>query len=93
MNRCDERTSDILFYVDNALSGQRLEGLRAHLESCSNCRQRLEDELALSSFLRKVRPLYLAPQALRARVAAAATEQPSVFSPAPDRSSKARMRA
>ena len=91
MNRCDERTSDILFYVDNALTGQRLEDLRAHLESCSNCRQRLEDELALSSLLRKARPLYLAPRALRARVAAAATEQPSVFSPAPDRSRKMRM--
>ena len=91
MSRCDERTSDILLYLDDALTGQKLEDLRAHLESCSNCRERLEDELALSSLLRKARPLYLAPQALRARVAAAATEQLSVFSPGPDRSRKKRM--
>jgi mycothiol system anti-sigma-R factor len=91
MNRCDERTSDILLYLDDALTGQKLEDLRAHLESCSNCRERLEDERALSSLLRRARPLYLAPLALRARVAAAATEQPTVFSPVPDRSRKTRM--
>ena len=92
MSRCDERTSDILLYLDDALTGQKLEDLRAHLESCSNCRERLEDERALSSLLRKARPLYLAPRALRARVAAAATEQPSVLSPVPDRSRKTRMK-
>jgi mycothiol system anti-sigma-R factor len=91
MSRCDERTSDILLYLDDALTGQKLEDLRAHLESCSNCGERLEDERSLSSLLRRARPLYLAPQALRARVAAAATEKPSVFSPAPDRSRKTRM--
>jgi Putative zinc-finger len=91
MSRCEERTSDFLLYLDNALTGQKLEDFRAHLAVCSNCRERLEEELALSSLLREARPLYLPPQALRARVAAAATEQDPGFSPASDRSRKARM--
>jgi anti-sigma factor RsiW len=91
MSRCEERASDILLHLDNALTGQKLENFRAHLASCSDCRERLEEELALSSLLREARPLYLAPQALRARIAAATTEQASGFSPAADRSRKTRM--
>jgi anti-sigma factor RsiW len=88
MSNCDERSIDILFYLDNALTGQKLADFRAHLAACSNCRERLEEEKALSSLLREARPLYLAPQALRARVAAAATEQASGFSASSDRSRK-----
>jgi len=91
MSRCEERTSDILLYLDNALTGQKLEDLHAHLAVCSNCRERLEEELALSSLLRDARPLYSAPQALRARLAAAAIEQASGSSPASDRSRKTRI--
>jgi anti-sigma factor RsiW len=91
MSRCDERTSDILLYLDNALTGQKLVDFRTHLAVCSNCRERLEEEQSLSSLLREARPLYLAPQALRARVAAAAIEQDSGFSPAADRSRTTRI--
>jgi mycothiol system anti-sigma-R factor len=91
MSRCEECTSDILLYLDNALTGQKLADFRAHLAVCSDCSERLEEELALSSLLREARPLYLAPQALRARVAAAVTAQDIVSSPAPDRSRKTRM--
>jgi anti-sigma factor RsiW len=93
MSRCDELTSDIdiLLYLDNALTGQKLEDFRAHLAGCSNCRERLEEELALSSLLREARPLYVAPQALRARVAAVATQQASGSSVASDRGRKTRM--
>jgi anti-sigma factor RsiW len=91
MSPCDEGISDILVYLDNALTGQKLEDFHAHLAVCSNCRERLEEELALSSLLRDARPLYSAPQALRARVAAAAIEQASGSSPASDRSRKMRV--
>jgi anti-sigma factor RsiW len=93
MSRCDELTSDIdiLLYLDNALTGQKLEDFRAHLAGCSNCRERLEEELALSSFLREARPLHVAPQALRARVAAVATQQVPGSSAASDRGRKTRM--
>jgi hypothetical protein len=86
MNYCGERSTDILLFLDNALTGQKLEDFRAHLADCSICRERLQEEQALSSLLHKTRPLYLAPQALRARVAAAATQQASAGSPVSDRS-------
>ena len=85
MSPCDERSTDILLYLDNALTGQAFEDFRAHLADCSICRERLQEEQALSSLLHKTRPLYLAPRALRARVAAAATQQASAGSPISDR--------
>jgi anti-sigma factor RsiW len=90
MSHCDERSTDILLYLDNALTGQRLEDFRAHLAGCSNCRERLQEELALTSLLRETRPLYLAPQALRERVAATA-QQAFAGSPPSDRSRGTRM--
>jgi anti-sigma factor RsiW len=91
MSHCDERSTDILFYLDNALTGQKLEDFRAHLAGCSNCRERLEEELALSSLLHATRPLYLAPEVFRARVAAATAEQASATSPLSNRSGRMRM--
>jgi hypothetical protein len=68
MNRRDEHTADILLYLNDALTGHRLDEFREHLASCPDCSAQLEDELALSSFLRKSRPLYSAPETLRGRV-------------------------
>jgi anti-sigma factor RsiW len=89
MSHCEEPGTDILLYLDNELTGQRLENFRAHLAGCSNCRERFQEESALSSLLHATRPLYLAPQALRTRVAAAATQQASVGSPISGGSGKA----
>jgi Putative zinc-finger len=75
MSRCDERTSDILLYLDDALTGQKLDDFLAHLAVCADCRERLEEERALSSLLRETRPLYPVPQALRTRVAAVVAPQ------------------
>jgi len=91
MSRCEERTSDMLIYLDNALTGQKLEDFRAHLAVCSNCWECLEEELALSSLLGQARPLYLAPQALRARVAAVTSLQASASFPTSDGSRKTRI--
>lgn len=71
MNPCDEYSGRVLSYLDNRLRGQELDGFRAHLDGCSNCRARVETERSLSQLLRRSRPLYFAPPALRARVAAA----------------------
>jgi anti-sigma factor RsiW len=94
MSRCDEPGIDILLYLDNALNGQKLEDFRAHLAGCSDCKARLEEERALSCLLRETRPLYLAPKALRARVAVTAAErfaQASASSATSDRSRTTRM--
>src|SRR5260370_16338691 len=79
---CDECSLNRLLYLDGALIGQKLEDFREHLADCSVCREHLEEELALSSLLREARPLYLAPEALRVRITAAATEHATASSQA-----------
>jgi mycothiol system anti-sigma-R factor len=91
MRNCDECSLDVLLYLDNALTGQKLADFRAHLADCSDCRERLEEERGLSSLLRETRPLYSAPQALRARIAAAATVQATAISRASVSGRKTRM--
>jgi anti-sigma factor RsiW len=68
---CDDRNVDLLHYLGNELSEQDLKRFSAHLETCAYCQSRLEQERALSRFLRESRPLYLAPTELRIRVSAA----------------------
>jgi len=34
MNRCDEHHTAILLYLDNTLTGEKLEDFRAHLANC-----------------------------------------------------------
>jgi hypothetical protein len=87
----NERSLDILLYLDSALTGQKLEDFRAHLAVCSDCRERLEEERALSRLLRETRPLYLAPQALRVRIAAATTEKTTTVSRSSVSNRKTRM--
>ena len=83
MNRCDEHAADILLYLSDALTGQRLDEFREHLASCPDCSAQLEEELALSSLLRKSRPLYSAPETLRARVAATLVQELSTSGDVP----------
>jgi mycothiol system anti-sigma-R factor len=71
MNTCEEHGHNVLLYVDNELSGQELENFRAHLSDCLSCREQLEEEQKFSDLLHRSRPLYTAPDELRARVIAA----------------------
>jgi anti-sigma factor RsiW len=71
MSRCDEDRVTALRYLDGDLQGQELADFRSHLKACADCRTALEAEQALSSLLRRSRPLYSAPLALHSRVSAA----------------------
>jgi anti-sigma factor RsiW len=55
-------------YLDKELIGPDLEEFRAHLEACEACRTGLEVREELFRLLRRSRPLYSAPDALRTRV-------------------------
>ena len=68
MNPCDEFVVKTLRYLGNDLKGQELDDFRFHLEACDNCRAHLKAESAPSETLRRSRPLYSAPAALRDRV-------------------------
>jgi anti-sigma factor (TIGR02949 family) len=67
MNACDEYRLSIPLYLENELSGDELEDFRTHLTTCTACKASLEEEQALSSLLRRSRPLYPAPKTLRER--------------------------
>jgi anti-sigma factor RsiW len=58
----------IELYLDKELIGPDLEEFQAHLEACAACRVELEVREELSCLLRRSRPLYSAPDALRTRV-------------------------
>jgi anti-sigma factor RsiW len=77
MNRCDDYATKTLRYLDNNLQGQELEDFLSHLKSCASCQEHLEAEKKLSATLQRFRPLYSAPAALRARVAAATMQATS----------------
>jgi mycothiol system anti-sigma-R factor len=77
MNAHDEHRANILLYLDNELRGQDIENFLAHLDNCADCRKLLEEERALSNLLHRTRPLYTAPESLRARIAVAAGQPPA----------------
>jgi mycothiol system anti-sigma-R factor len=68
MKGCDDYSATIQIYLDWELSGQDLEDFSPHLEQCEACRTELEAEERLSALLHRSRPLYSAPDALRARI-------------------------
>jgi mycothiol system anti-sigma-R factor len=72
MKGCDDDSATIQIYLDWELSGQDLEDFPPHLEECEACRTELEAEERLSALLHRSRPLYSAPDAMRARVMQAA---------------------
>src|ERR1700730_4966071 len=74
MKPCDDLNVDLLRYLDNDLSEQEVNYLRAHLDTCVYCEDRLERERALSRFLHESRPLYSAPAELRSQISAAIEE-------------------
>jgi mycothiol system anti-sigma-R factor len=83
MTGCSDFGANVELYLDNELSGRELEEFRSHLEECETCRADLAIGEKLSDLLRRSRPLYYAPEALRDRVAQLTAEPiPSIdYSP------------
>jgi anti-sigma factor RsiW len=69
MKACDQYSAIIQLYFDQELTGPNLEEVRAHLLKCAACQVQFEADASLSHLLRRFRPLYFAPNALRGRVA------------------------
>jgi len=68
MSACDDYRSMIPLYLDGELRSVEAEDFRAHIAGCAECRRLLAEEEALSELLHRARPLYEAPDTLRARV-------------------------
>jgi predicted anti-sigma-YlaC factor YlaD len=69
MNGCNAYSAIIQLYFDHELTGPYMEDARVHLRKCEACQAQFEAEARLSHLLRRFRPLYFAPDALRGRVA------------------------
>jgi anti-sigma factor RsiW len=74
MKLCNDLNVDLLRYLENDLSEQEVKYLRAHLDTCVYCQDRMQRERALSRFLNESRPLYSAPSELRSQISAAIEE-------------------
>lgn len=72
MKGCEDCSATIHTGLGKELSGPDLEEFLAHLTGCETCRAEFEAEERLSSLLQRSRPLYTAPDALRARIMQAA---------------------
>jgi mycothiol system anti-sigma-R factor len=68
MNACDDYRSMVPFFLDDELSSNESEDFRKHIANCAECRPQLAEEQRLSRLLHRTRPLYKAPEVLRARV-------------------------
>jgi hypothetical protein len=68
MNHHEKGRVRLLQYIYGELKGTELAGLRGHLESCRQCREEAEEEMALSGALRRSRPLYVIPFDVRVAV-------------------------
>jgi len=68
MKACDDYRSMIPLFLDDELTGNELQDFRKHLVSCTDCKELLVEEQALSQLLHRTRPLYQAPEILRTRV-------------------------
>ena len=68
MKDCDDYRATIYTFLHKELKGQDTINFYAHLQGCQACRMELEAEARLSAILYRSRPLYSAPDALRARV-------------------------
>lgn len=68
MTGCDDYRSMIPLFLDDELSGHELQDFQEHLISCTDCKELMAEEQALSQLLHRTHPLYEAPEVLRTRV-------------------------
>ena len=68
MSACDDYRAMVPLFLDDELRGHDLQDLQKHIVECAECKDVLSQEQALSQLLHRSRPLYHAPEVLRARV-------------------------
>jgi len=84
MNSCDDIRAQMTFYLDDELRGREQAAFVAHIQACAACRLALDNERSLLESVRAARPLYSAPQALRARLEETLSVAPSPYTASPE---------
>jgi anti-sigma factor RsiW len=83
MSACDDCRAMVPLFLDDELRGDELQDFRKHLMVCTDCKEFLAQEQALSQLLHRTRPLYQAPEALCTRVSSIISSEvhSSVYAP------------
>jgi anti-sigma factor (TIGR02949 family) len=68
MSACDDYRAMVALFLDYELRDHELQDFQKHIVACPDCEGVLRREQALSDLLHRNRPLYHAPDFLRARV-------------------------
>jgi mycothiol system anti-sigma-R factor len=84
MSACDDYRAMVLPFSDDELRGQELHDFEQHIAECAECKEVLAQEQALSHLLHRSRPLYHAPESLRARVSGILSSEVHSVVRAPD---------
>jgi anti-sigma factor RsiW len=83
MDRCADIRAQLALYLDGELEGGERVTFEAHVRECEACRASVDAEQAFLDAVRRAQPLYIASDALRARVEAVMSEgPPAVAAPA-----------
>jgi mycothiol system anti-sigma-R factor len=68
MSACDDYRAMVPLFLDDELSGYELQEFKQHIAECAECKRVSAQEQGLSQLLHRNRPLYHAPEILRARI-------------------------
>jgi len=86
--RCNECRDALDVYVDNELTPDEMDDVRAHLAECAECQSAHREVVATSQAMRAHLVRYAAPDVLRARIRNALAEETALAErPAPKRRS------
>jgi mycothiol system anti-sigma-R factor len=85
MNACDDYRAMVHLFLDDELREPELQDFQKHIAECAECQHVLTQEQALSQLLHRSRPLYPAPEALRARVSGRLVSEARTGVRAPER--------
>jgi anti-sigma factor RsiW len=78
MNGCTDIRARLALYLDEELEGRERAIIETHLRNCAACSRVVEVERAFLDAIRQMQPLYVASDALRARVEKVINEAPPV---------------
>jgi anti-sigma factor (TIGR02949 family) len=85
MSTCDDYRAMVPLFLDDELRDHELQDFEKHIVDCAECKHVLAQEQALSQLLHRNRPLYHAPEGLRAHVSGILSSEAHLGVHAPER--------
>jgi anti-sigma factor RsiW len=83
MDRCADIRARLALYFDEELEGSEKAAFESHVQDCEACRHIVDAERAFVNTIRTPQPLYVASDALRARIEKTINEEPTLVAAPP----------